>query len=206
MCGTAAEVMVLVKSETEPLAGGAQVEGDAALMRAAVDGRGGAWAAIIAANMALVHRTAYRIVRDSQLAEDIAQESFLRLWKLAASWQPRGRISTWLCHVARNLAIDAIRRRGREQAGALDDELPAGAPTPLEAMAARERQGDIDRALADLPARQRDAIMLVHFADLTGAAAADVLGVSVEALESLLSRGRRALKRALAAEGGGRQE
>jgi RNA polymerase sigma-70 factor (ECF subfamily) len=150
----------------------------------------------------IVHRTAYRLVRDTQLAEDIAQESFLRLWKIAEAWQPRARISTWLCHVARNLAIDVIRRRTRERIQEVDDTIVADDPSALEQMSSRETQAEIDKALAALPERQRHAIMLVHFGECTGAAAADVLGISVEALESLLSRARRALRAALGAKEG----
>jgi RNA polymerase sigma-70 factor (ECF subfamily) len=69
-------------------------------------------------------------------------------------------------------------------------------------MSSRETQAEIDKALAALPERQRHAIMLVHFGECTGAAAADVLGISVEALESLLSRARRALRAALGAKEG----
>ncbi|MGE3475217.1 MAG: sigma-70 family RNA polymerase sigma factor [Rhodospirillaceae bacterium] len=189
--------MVYALSNNEPLADDERISGDAALMSAAARGNDGAWATIVSANLPIVHRTVYRLVRDDQLAEDIAQESFVRLWKLAESWQPRGRISTWLCHVARNLAIDLIRRRAREQTEDVSDELVADGPTPLEIMAARETETDVERAIAALPERQRTAIRLIHFGDCTGAAAAEIMGVSVEALESLLSRARRSLKAAL---------
>jgi RNA polymerase sigma-70 factor (ECF subfamily) len=189
--------MVYALSNNEPLADDERISGDAALMSAAARGNNGAWATIVSANLPIVHRTAYRLVRDNQLAEDIAQESFVRLWKLAESWQPRGRISTWLCHVARNLAIDLIRRRSRERSEEVSGDLAAEGPTPLEIMAARETDTDVDRAIADLPERQRTAIMLVHFGDCSGAAASEIMGVSVEALESLLSRARRSLKAAL---------
>ena len=189
--------MVLVLSNDDPRVDDARVSGDAALMRAAARGDNGAWATIVSANLEVVHRSAYRLVRDTQMAEDIAQESFVRLWKLAESWQPRGRISTWLCHVARNLAIDAIRRESRMRSQQIEDETPDSGPTPLESLTARETQTDADRAIGALPARQRDAIRLVHFGDCSGKAAADILGISVEALESLLGRARRSLKAAL---------
>lgn len=186
--------MVFVLSDSAPLSDETRISGDAALMRAAASGDDGAWAKIVSAHLPIVHRTAYQLVRDTQLAEDIAQESFLRLWKLADAWQPRGRISTWLCHVARNLAIDVIRRRAREQTQEVDDDIVADDPTPLEHMTSDETQAEIGRALQALPDRQRHAIMLVHFGECTGAAAADVMGISVEALESLLSRARRTLR------------
>ncbi len=194
--------MVLVLSDSAVLAHDTRISGDDALMRAAVSGDDSAWAKIVSAHLPIVHRTAYRLVRDTQVAEDIAQESFLRLWKIAESWQPRARISTWLCHVARNLAIDVIRRRTRERVQEVDDTIVADDPSALEQLSSRETQAEIEKALAALPDRQRHAIMLVHFGECTGAAAADVLGISVEALESLLSRARRALRAALGGKEG----
>ncbi len=194
--------MVLALSNNEPLADDGRISGDAALMKAAARGNNNAWATIVADNLPIVHRTVFRLLRDDQLAEDIAQESFVRLWKLAESWQPRGRISTWLCHVARNLAIDAIRRRSREQTEEVDDDLAATGPSPLDSLASRETEAAIDRAIAELPERQRMAILLIHFGDCTGAGAAEIMGISVEALESLLARGRRSLKAVLSGNRG----
>lgn len=197
-----AGTMVFVLSDSGLLSDEARVSGDAALMRAAASGDNSAWAKIVSAHLPIVHRTAYQLVRDAHLAEDIAQESFLRLWKLADAWQPRGRISTWLCHVARNLAIDVIRRRTREKTEGMAEDIAADDPTPLDRMASHETRTKIDRALQALPERQRDAIMLVHFGDCTGTAAADAMGISVEALESLLSRARRALRAMLGGKEG----
>lgn len=178
----------------------AEISSDAALIRAAADGDGGAWAQIVTEHLPVVHRTAYRLVRDIQIAEDIAQESFLRLWKLANMWQPQGRISTWLCHVARNLAIDSIRRRSREVTIDVTDEIPDDGRTPYEFIAAKETQVQVNLALETLPSRQRDAIILVHFGNCSGSAAADIMGVSIEALESLLARARRSLRAILRVE------
>ncbi len=178
-----------------------RISEDATLMRAAASGNRDAWNKIVAAHLPIVHRTAYQVVRDVQAAEDIAQESFLRLWKMAESWQPRGKIATWLCHVARNLAIDVLRKRGRDQVSLGDDDVIDGAASPLGVLIDKEQAADVDRALRDLPGRQRDAIMLVHFGECNGTAAAKVMGISVEALESLLARARRTLRTVLSAKG-----
>lgn len=193
--------MVFALSGRQPFLDEERVSEDANLMRAAASGKGDAWNKIVSANLPVVHRTAYQIVRDVQVAEDIAQESFLRLWKMADSWQPKGKIATWLCHVARNLAIDAIRKRGRDQVSLGDEEVVDGATSPLAALIEKEQEADVDKALRDLPDRQRDAIMLVHFGECSGPAAAKVMGISVEALESLLSRARRTLRTVLSGKG-----
>lgn len=167
---------------------------DAALMCRAADGDHRAWQKIVSANLPIVHRVAYRLSLDQQIAEDITQECFLRLWKLADSWQPKARISTWLCHVARNLAIDNIRRRQRETVQDMDTEAQTDGLTPWEHLARKETEQFVEDALLDLPERQRLAILLVHYGECSGSKAASVMGVSVEALESLLSRARRSLK------------
>ena len=126
-------------------------------------------------------------------AEDVAQEVFLRLWTHAARWRPRGaQLTTWLHKVALNLCLDRLRRR----------QLPAGAapepadtaPSPAAHVHQQEIAHHVNRALMELPEHQRAAIALCHYQGLRNAEAADVLGVSVEALESLLARGRRTLR------------
>jgi RNA polymerase sigma-70 factor (ECF subfamily) len=100
--------------------------------------------------------------------------------------------------VALNLCYDRLRRR-REKPDA-DAGLYVADPAPLasETWLAQQRAAKVQAALSELPERQRAAIALVHFQELSNIAAAEMLEVSVEALESLLARGRRALKAALA--------
>ncbi len=141
---------------------------------------------------------ARRMLGDAGEAEDVAQESFLRLWRQAPSWRPGGaRIDSWLYKVTLNLCYDRLRRR-REIATA---EPPVGtdpAPDPEATLLGREIGGRIDAGLLALPPRQREAIVLVHFQEIAGSDAARIMEISVEALESLLARGRRGLRRDLA--------
>jgi RNA polymerase sigma-70 factor (ECF subfamily) len=149
-----------------------------------------------------------RILADSAEAEDVAQETFLRLWREADRWQPRARLSAWLFRVAYNLCIDRIRKRR----GMIGFDTIADPPSPArnaeERLAEAEIAARVEQAIGALPARQRAAIALVHQQGLGNIEAASVLGISVEALESLLARGRRQLKDILsplsAGEGGGR--
>lgn len=141
-----------------------------------------------------------RMLGDQAEAEDIAQEVFLRVWKHAAAWRPgQAQFRTWMHRVAINLCLDRLRRAGRS-AGEISPEMPdpqASATRPLDNRQLRERVRD---ALHELPARQRAAVILCYYQDLSNIEAAEILGISVEALESLLSRARRTLKSALAAE------
>ena len=157
--------------------------------------------ALVTAVSPKLWRIAWRLLRDAAEAEDVTQEVLIRMWTMAPKWQPgRARFETWLHQVATNLCVDRLRKAGR-----LVDE--AEAPEPLdpgpmpdarlngEALKAR-----VDGALAALPDRQRAAIVLTHFEELAAKDVGQVLGISVEAVESLLSRGRRALRLALACD------
>lgn len=136
---------------------------------------------------------AARLMRDSTEAEDVVQDTFLTLWQRASDYRPKARVTTWLHRIAHNHAVDRLRARGRLRA--LDDEeqIPTSASQP--ALLEGKRQAEaVESALANLPERQAAAIVLVYFHELSGAEASEVLGVGEEALESLLARGRRALK------------
>jgi RNA polymerase sigma-70 factor (ECF subfamily) len=131
-------------------------------------------------------------------AEDAVQEVFLRLWTHAARWQPgKAKFETWLYRVMLNQCYDRLRRRPTQPLEAAsevaDDAAPADARLDEGVQA-----GEIARALAGLPERQRAAILLCHFQERGNIEAAEIMGISVEALESLLARGRRSLRTRLA--------
>jgi len=136
---------------------------------------------------------AARVLGNDAGAEDVAQEAFLRLWTHAAHWQPTARLSTWLHRVVLNLCLDSL---GRARDVALDDIAEPRDPGPslVARMQARDIGRHVHAALAQLPAQQRVAITLCHHQGLRNTEAAEVMGVSVEALESLLARGRRTLR------------
>lgn len=162
-------------------------QGDAAAIRA-----------MIARKLPRLLSLAHRMLGDASEAEDVAQEAFVRIWKQAPVWRSgKARFDTWLHRVALNLCYDRLRRRRETPTAEPPDHAdPTAAPDRrLEAAGVAAR---VASALQGLPDRQREAIVLCHYQELSNIEASAVMGVSVEALESLLARGRRALRAALA--------
>jgi RNA polymerase sigma-70 factor, ECF subfamily len=146
-------------------------------------------------------RIAWRLLRDGAEAEDVVQDALIRLWKVAPKWQVgKAKIETWLYQVATNLCFDRLRKAGRflEESAAPEPQDPG--PLPDADLVSTSVRARIDVAMALLPDRQRTAIILTHYESLPAKAAGEILGVSVDALESLLARGRKALRIALAEE------
>ena len=146
-----------------------------------------------------VYAHALRVLGDRAEAEDVAQEALVRLWKAAPGWR-RGeaRLTTWLFRVTANLCTDRLRRRGR--AAPLDAvaEPADPAPGPAVRMQDAARARALEAALLTLPERQRQAVVLRHIDGLANPEIAAILGIGVEAVESLTARGKRALAAALA--------
>lgn len=158
-------------------------------------------ATVVAALGPRAHRIAWRLLRNDADAEEVAQEALIRLWKAAPDWVAgRARVETWLHTVVTNLCFDRLRKAGRFIDGAEAPEPADETALADMVLVAGDTRARVDAALAALPDRQRAAIVLTHFEDLPAVEAGAVLGVSVEALESLLARGRRALRAALVAE------
>lgn len=174
---------------------------DAALVVRVAEGDVPAYRELVARHAAKLQRFAARMLREPADAEDVVQETFLRLWQRARDYSPDARVGTWLHRITHNLAIDRLRARGRVTA-LLDDEDAAPISAPQSrALADKERRATLARALDTLPERQALAVMLVYFHEHSGSEAAQVLGVSEDALESLLARARRALRQAVAKDG-----
>ena len=153
--------------------------------------------ALVARKLPRLMSLAGRMLGDAAEAEDVAQEAFVRVWKQAPKWRPgEARFDTWLHRVALNLCYDRLRRR-REVATAEPPEQVDEGPAPDRGLEAADAGRRVARALAELPDRQREAVVLCHYQELGNIEAATVMGVTVEALEGLLGRGRRALRAAL---------
>nr|WP_303705796.1 RNA polymerase sigma factor [Brevundimonas naejangsanensis] len=154
--------------------------------------------AMVARKLPRMLSLAQRMLGDAAEAEDVAQEAMLRAWKQAPRWTPgQARFDTWLHRVALNLCYDRLRRRREIATDVMPDHVDDG-PAPDRGLLAAETGAQVEAALSRLPPRQREAIVLCHYQELGNIEAAALMEISVEALESLLSRGRRALRTALA--------
>jgi RNA polymerase sigma-70 factor (ECF subfamily) len=168
---------------------------DTALMVRVSEGDVAAYRELVRRHAPKLTHYARRLLRDETEAEDVVQETYLRLWQRASDYSPQARVTTWLHRIAHNLAVDRLRARGRWLPVADDEEdaQPISAPQARQ-LETKRQVATLEAAWAELPERQAAALGLVHVAGLSGSEAASVLGVSEEALESLLARGRRALK------------
>lgn len=173
-------------------------DSDEELLARVAAGDSAAVRALVARKLPRLLSLASRMLSDAPEAEDVAQEAFLRIWKQAPKWRPGGaRFDTWLHRVALNLCYDRLRRRRERTYADLPDQRDEG-PGPERGLEALDTGRRVGVALKALPDRQREAIVLCHYQELGNIEAAAVMGVSVEALESLLGRGRRTLRAALA--------
>jgi len=174
------------------------VDPDEDLVRRVGEGDPAAIQAMVARKLPRMLSLARRMLGDAAEAEDVAQEAMLRAWRQAPRWTPgQARFDTWLHRVGLNLCYDRLRRRREIATDAVPDRIDDG-PAPDRGLLAAETGARVEAALARLPERQREAIVLCHYQELGNIEAAALMEISVEALESLLSRGRRALRTALA--------
>ncbi len=173
---------------------------EAALVAAVGNGDVGAFRQLMARHLGGIVSVARRMLRDDAEAEDMAQEAFLRLWRSSATLEigPAG-IRPWLRRVVSNLCLDRVRGQGRVTVVEELPEVPEPA-TQLAGLESQDTQRRIEQALQKLPERQRLALTLFHFEGLSQIEIGQLMGVSDEAIESLLSRARRQLKAELKSE------
>ena len=146
----------------------------------------------------------YRLVHEPALAEELAQEVFLRVFRARRSYRPRAKFTTWLFRIATNVALNALRdgrmRRWGETSIDAEDadpqvaQLSAPGPTAEQRLLEAERARQIRAAVESLPEKQRLAVLLHKYQDLDYAEIAPILGCSESALKSLLFRAYEALR------------
>lgn len=168
--------------------------GEAVLVAQVAKGDGTAFRALTDRHLKTVVAIARRMLRDDAEAEDVAQETFLRLWRSGATLElgPAG-VRPWLRRVVSNLCIDRVRGRTRLTPV---DELPEvpEEPRQLAILESEEVRQRVDVALKRLPERQRLALTLFHYEGMSQIEVGAVMGITDEAVESLLGRARRQLK------------
>jgi RNA polymerase sigma-70 factor (ECF subfamily) len=171
-------------------------DSDEALMARIGRGEQAAFRILARRYAAICAALATRVLGNRTEAEDVAQEALLRVWTNAPRWQPVAKFRTWLTRIVINLCLDRKRRApwvALEAAGELADP----ARDPAAQYENNERERLVADAVGQLPIRQRAAIVLVYREGMSHAEAAEILDTTVSAVETLLARGKTALRRTL---------
>ncbi|MDC3075927.1 sigma-70 family RNA polymerase sigma factor [Paracoccaceae bacterium] len=170
---------------------------DYVLLAAFAKGDRGAAQQLTEQLMPKIHAHAYYRLGNIADAEDVTQEAFLKLWKIAPNWkQDKAQVSTWLYRVVSNLCKDRYRRATLE--GMLSVEEPTNeSQSPSSKIEEELRQKALYAAMSILPESQRLAVQLRHIDELTNPQIAEIMELSVEAVESLTARGKRKLTKIL---------
>jgi RNA polymerase sigma-70 factor, ECF subfamily len=186
-----------------------QADRDAALMLRVKHGDRDAFEELVNKYRQPVMNLVYRTLPDATEAEDLAQQVFLQVFKSAHRYEAAAKFSTWLFTIARNLCLNEIRRRARHPAESMDAPSPEDESQPLrqiedmktftppESLLHGELEARIEEALADLPEKQRTAILLCRRDELSYEDIGRVIGCSLSATKSLIHRGRETLKERL---------
>jgi len=186
-----------------------QSDPDAALMLRVKRGDRAAFAELVGKYKQPLFNFVFRTLRDENEAEDVAQNTFLQVWKSRARYERTAKFSTWLFTIARNLCLNEIRRRSRHPAESLEEAHAEHEDQPrqqyedkkvflpTENVLHGELARKIEEALAELPENQRTAILLCRQDELSYEEIAGVLDCSLSATKSLIHRGRETLKEKL---------
>ncbi len=142
---------------------------------------------------------AVRVVGDYGVGEDLVQEAFIKVWTHAKQFDPaKASVATWLYRIVVNRAIDYRRRRQPE---ALPEgfDAPSNEPSALDDLMAQDKRNALSSVLDHLSDKQRAAMVLTYFEERSNAETADIMGLSVKSVESLLVRSRKTLRSVMAA-------
>jgi RNA polymerase sigma-70 factor (ECF subfamily) len=156
-----------------------------------------AFGRLISRHLTSVHRYLRRLTGSASDADELSQETFLRLWQRAGSYRPGTvKLTTWLHRIAHNLAIDELRRR-RPETREVDEPVADESAGPEDLAASSETGRHLHAAISALPANQRSALLLCQVQGFSNRDAAAILGITVRGLESLVARARRTLRAVL---------
>ena len=158
------------------------------------------WDEIVREHSARVYRLAYRLSGNQQDAEDLTQDTFIRVFRSLSSYTP-GTFEGWMHRITTNLFLDMARRRQRIRFDHLSDEverLPGTHSDPVDTFDQNNINADVQAALADLPPDFRAAVVLCDIEGLSYEEIASTLGVKLGTVRSRIHRGRLQLREALA--------
>ena len=136
----------------------------------------------------------YRYTNDALLAEDLAQETFLRMVRAAPSYEPRAAFGVWMYCIARNLCFNEIKARGLRRRPI---EREAAVPGPEHEVSRAQLDARVRAAVRELPERQRLALVLRRFEGLSSSEVAEVMGTTVDAIDALMNRAAARLRSSL---------
>jgi len=183
---------------------------DEAVLKEVANGEQSAFAELLARYQNPILTFCYSFTRDRGMAEDLAQETFLRVYRNAARYKPVAKFSTWLYKIAANLCINELKRNRLRPALVLDEpagadpegtrvieRLASGEDPPLTGAEKNEIQVLIKRAIDHLPDDQRTTLVLVEYHHLQYQEIAEILGVSVSAIKMRVKRARETLRELL---------
>lgn len=175
--------------------------GERALMARVAAADAQAFERLVTRHTPMVHAIAWRMLGDAVEAEDVVQETFVKLWVNARGWAPAGGgLGGWLRRVSTNACLDRLRRPRFVSDAILPERVDEAPPADL-AIDGERRRAAVAASIQALPDRQRAAIVLTYYEGVPNAEAASILGIGVKALESLLVRARLGLAQSLAGKG-----
>ncbi len=178
----------------------AALEHDAQLMLRIKDGDDASFALLLDKYRTPVVRFLYRMVQNQAVAEDLAQEVFLRVYRSRAAYEPKARFTTWLFRIAVRLALNWFRD-GKQERGVESEGLELardGRPSVEDALVHRVKLDEVRRAVAELPPKQRAAVLMHKYEEMDYSQIAKALECSESAVKSLLFRAYEHLRARLA--------
>lgn len=169
---------------------------DEGLMARVCRGDHPAFAVLVQRHSARFYHVAYRMCGQQDEAEDIVQEAFLKLWQKPESWNAdRGaKFTTWFYRVVTNQALDYTRKKRPMASGDAMERFVDETQNQVKKMQVQQEQEILEHAIQSLPERQKTALNLCFYEELSNKEAADIMGIGIKALESLLMRAKAGLR------------
>lgn len=162
-----------------------------------------AFARIVTENRAGLSRYLFSFVRDMELAEELTEDVFVKLWLKRPADRKRCSFKTWLYTIGRNMAIDRVRKQNRERSVPLDEiaEVSTGGNPPLERYEAEETKRALETALQSIPPAYAEALRLMYYEGFTEKEIAHILKKSVKSTYNVIYRAKKSLREELLKEG-----
>ncbi len=173
-------------------------ETESSLIRLAQTGDRNAFGELVRRHYGPVVNVVYRLCGDIRLAEDMAQETFLKAWMKLPTYRPEYRLRNWLYRIALNASVDVLRRRREETVDEqILDELPEQAASPETILMEKEQTAMVQQALKSLPEASRSVLVLREYGDLTYQEIAQVLTIPIGTVMSRLNSARTLMRETL---------